>query len=196
MHTRHLLRTLVASGVVAALAVPCSAVAQTVTHQDATHDVQRFNVSTDAVTKARHNRAVDIVRTRLTYTNQNLTTTLWLRRGRVGHDWLMVGEVHTGSTHFEWDASQDGTGKSLILYGGKGSQVACDGLALAVKHRKGRLTMTVPSSCLGRPDALREGALFSIQTTDTVSYWDDALQRRGFHADGDVALSRKLHRNR
>jgi hypothetical protein len=38
--------------------------------------------------------------------------------------------------------------------------------------------------------------VFGIWTSDTVSYYDDALQKRGLDTDGKLALSRRLHRNR
>jgi hypothetical protein len=196
MHARPLLCTLAASAVVAALAVPGSAFAQTLTHLDATHDAQRFDLSTGHITKASHTKKVDIVRSRLSYTNQALKTTVWLRTGKVGNNWLMVGAVHTGATHFEWDASQSPSGKVVTLEDANGAQVGCKGLAVRVRHTSGRLTMTVPASCLARPGVVRAGVLFSIQTNDTTLYADDGLQRRGMNLKGAQALSRKLHRDR
>jgi hypothetical protein len=196
MHTRVLLRTLVAVGAAAALAVPGAAVAQTTTHRDASHDVQRYNVSTGAMSTLRHNRSVDVVRTRLTYGVKRLTSTVWLRSGQVGRNWFIKGVVRTGSTQFEWDASQSGASKTKILMNRTGAQVACAGLTLHVKHGKGRVSMSVPSSCLGKPDRLREGILFGTQPTDTVFDWDDALQKRGVGTDGELAMSHRLHRGR
>lgn len=180
----------------AALAVPGSAVAQAFTHPDAAHDVQRFDVSTRAITKAKHNRAVDVVRIRLSYTDKRLLTAVWLRSGTVGRSWLMEGQIHTGSTAFVWDATRSGSGKILTLRDASGAQIACTGLGLDIKRRKGRVMVSVPSSCLAVPDAVKEGVLFGTESTDTVFYLDDALQKRGVNADGVLALSRKLHRDR
>jgi hypothetical protein len=126
MNTRLLLRTLVAAGVVAALALPGSAMAQTRTHHDAAHDVQRYDVVSGKITTARHNKSVDVVRARLSYSRPSLTSTVWLRSGKVGHHWLMSGKIRTGSKPFAWDASQDGTSKTLILRNGTtGAEIAC-----------------------------------------------------------------------
>lgn len=195
MHTRPLLRTLTAAGVVAALAAPGAAVAQTFTHRDAVHDVQRYDVSTRTFTNAWRNRSVDIVQVRLSYSRKSLTGTAWLRSGEVGPNWMMVGRIRTWSARFEWDATADRSGHTLALFEGN-AQIACDGLSLHVKRHKGRLRVTVPASCLGSPRAVRAGMVFGIWTSDTVSYYDDALQKRGLDTDGKLALSRRLHRNR
>lgn len=197
MHARLLLRTIVGSGVVAALAVPGSAVAQTFAHRDATHDVQRYTLPGGTLTNAPHNKAADIVRTRLTYTNRGLESTIWLRKGEVGRNWLLDGQVHTGSTHFEWFASQSSSSTVALIYDADGAQVACDRLKTHVSHRKGRVGTRIPASCLGSPAAVREGVAFDIPATDTTQFADDALQKRGLTQQGpSLALSPKLHRNR
>jgi hypothetical protein len=196
MHVRPVLRTLAASAVVAALAVPGAAVAQTYAHQDAQHDVQRYLLSSGKVENARHNKATDIVRARLSYSKNGLTSTVWLRSGKVGRSWLMSGPVHTGSTHFDWSASQDTSGKVLDLRDSNGASIACDGLAVRVAHRKGRVAMTVPASCLGKPDWVKAGVAFSVQPNDTTLLIDDGLQKRGLTTESTFSLSPKLHRLR
>lgn len=195
MHARHLLRTLVGSGVVAVLAVPGSAFAQTFTHRDATHDVQRYRIPS-TLTDAPHNKAADIVRTRLSYSRNALVSTVWVRSGKVGKSWLLDGQVRTRSTHFEWFAAQSPSGRIVQLQDANGAQIACDGLTIHVSHRKGRVGTTVPASCLGAPAAVREGVAFDIQRNDTTQFADDGLQKRGLTRQGPtLALSPKLRKN-
>lgn len=197
MHARLLLHTILGSGVVAALAVPGPAVAQAFAHRDATHDVQRYMLPSGTLTNAPHNKAVDIVRTRLSYTNRGLESTVWLRKGEVGRNWLLDGQVRTGTTHFEWYASQSSTSTVALVYDADGAQVACDRLKVHVAHHKGRVGTRVPASCLGSPAAVREGVAFDIPASDTTQLADDALQKRGLTEQGpNLALSPKLHRNR
>jgi hypothetical protein len=196
MHARPLIRTFAASAVVAALAVSGAAVAQTYTHQDAKHDVQRYLLSSGKIENVPHNKATDIVRARLSYSKDGLTSTVWLRSGKVGDSWLMSGPVHTGSTHFDWSASQDPSGKVLELRDAHGASVACDGLDVRVAHRKGRVAMTVPTSCLGTPDWVKAGVAFSVQPSDTTLLIDDGLQKRGLTKEPTFSLSPKLHRLR
>ena len=194
MHARHLLRTLVGSGVVAVLAVPGSAVARTFTHRDATHDVQRYRISS-TLTNAPHNKAADIVRTRLSYSRNGLVSTVWLRSGKVGKNWLLNGQVRTRGTHVEWFAALSPSGKVVQLQDANGARIACDGLTIRVSHRKGRVGTTVPASCLGAPAAVREGVAFDIQRSDGAQFADDGLQKRGLTKQGPtLALSPKLHR--
>ncbi len=196
MHARHLFLTVVGSGVVAVLAVPGSAFAQTFTHRDATHDVQRYRIPS-TLTNAPHNKAADIVRTRLSYSRNGLVSTVWLRSGKVGRNWLLDGQVRTGSTHFEWFAAQSPRGKVVQLQDANGARIACDGLAIHVSHRKGRVGTTLPASCLGAPAAVREGVAFDIQTNHNTQFADDGLQKRGLTKQGPtLALSPKLHQNR
>ncbi len=193
MHTRLLLRTLIAAGVAAVLTLPLAATAQTRKHQDAAHDVQRFDVSTQKISNAPHNRSVDVVRTRVAY-SKSLRSSIWLRSGTVPRSWSMEGKIHSPSGSFEWDATRDRSGHTLILMHANGGQVACNGLALHVKRAQGRVTITLPSRCLGRPAVLREGMLFAVQVTDTVAYYDDAFRTRGFNTHGVLALSHRVHR--
>lgn len=180
----------------AVLAVPGSAFAQTFTHRDATHDVQRFRIPS-TLTNAPHNKAADIVRTRLSYSRSGLVSTVWLRSGKVGRNWLLDGKVRTGSAHFEWFAAQSPSGKVLQLQDANGARIACDGLAIHVSHRKGRVGTTLPASCLGAPAAVREGVAFDIQTNRNTQFADDGLQKRGLTKQGPtLALSPKLHQNR
>ena len=196
MHARHLFLTVVGSGVVAVLAVPGSAFAQTFTHRDATHDVQRYRIPS-TLTNAPHNKAADIVRTRLSYSRNGLVSTVWLRSGKVGRNWLLDGQVRAGSTHFEWFAAQSPRGKVVQLQDANGARIACDGLAIHVSHRKGRVGTTLPASCLGAPAAVREGVAFDIQTNHNTQFADDGLQKRGLTKQGPtLALSPKLHQNR
>ena len=55
MHLRPVLRPLAVAGAVAGLALPGAAYAETFTHDDATHDVQRYNFSTEKLRNAPHN---------------------------------------------------------------------------------------------------------------------------------------------
>src|SRR5699024_10412552 len=70
-----------------AVVVPTAAQAASYTSRVATHDVQRFDFSTDAFSRADHNQRADITPATFTFTRHTLTTVLHLRSGSIGDQW-------------------------------------------------------------------------------------------------------------
>ena len=194
MPARSVLRTLVTAGAVAALGIPGASYAETFTHRDATHDVQQYRFDSGDLTNARHNKGADIVKTRLTYDKQGLTSTVWLRSGTIGDVWLFGGQLKTDSSRFDWLASVSPKGKSVVLHDHNGDPVACDGITRDVARHKGRVSVTIPKPCLGKPDWIKASAAFAIDRGSTSQFADDGLQKRGLTEDPVFQLSHKLHR--
>jgi hypothetical protein len=196
MNARPVLRTLVAAGALAALGIPGASYAESFKHQDATHDVQRFDVSTETVSRADHNKAADIVKSKLAYTQHHLAATVWVRGGSIENSWIAAGTLHVkGGDDFQWYGGHNpmGPGTSFQLMDSDGNPVTCD-FGHDVAHHKGRLTVTIPASCVGKPDWLKASIAYGYFTSQGDQMADDGLQKRGLQVNSTFALSPKLHR--
>jgi hypothetical protein len=176
-----------------AVLVPTAAQAASYTHRDATHDVQRFDFSTDAFSRADHNKRADITTATFTYTRHTLTTVLHLRSGSIGDQWAYGGRIRTSTgRELVVNIQIPPTEKLVELETRHGDRLSCDGLTRHAARSKGRLTVTVPSSCLGHPRWVRAGAAYGYTVNDNHQFGDDALQKRRLTADSRYGLSPRL----
>jgi hypothetical protein len=74
-----------------------------------------------------------------------------------------------------------------------GSPVTCD-IGHDVAHAKGRLTVTIPSSCFGTPDRVKASIASGYYTKGGDQLADDALQKRGLTVTSSFTLSPRLDR--
>jgi hypothetical protein len=192
MHHRSTARTVVVAGLGAALALPGAALAQTFDHRDPAHDVQHYHASDGTVSNAPHNKTADITRTRLTYTKHHLESTIWVRSGSIPDSWLMAGTIHTTSDSYSWFGSTDSTGTAVFSLEDSSGTVTCD-FSHDVAKAKGRITVTIPSSCLSKPRWVKAGAAYALSKKNNDQLADDGLQKRGLTANATLALSPKLH---
>lgn len=194
MRHRTTFRLLVAAGATAALALPGVAVAATYTHRDATHDVQRYNLGDRTLVRADHNRSADITKVSISYTRRTLDTVFWVRSGSVRSDWLYEAQIRTSDhTRFELDLSVGTPDHRFELKDSSGTDVVCDGMTRHVARAKSRIRVTVPSSCLHRPDWVRSSAAFGYTVKDSHQFADDGLRKRGLTEDPRFALTPRLH---
>jgi hypothetical protein len=178
----------------AVLVVPATAHAATYTHRDATHDVQRFDLGAETFSRAPHNKRADITTSSFTYTKHSLITVLRLRSHSIGDSWAYGGRIRTSSgDELRVSIRITPTEKFVELQTRQGDQVPCDGLHRHAARSTGRLTVTVPSSCLGRPRWVRAGAAYAYTVRDNHQFGDDALQRRRLSTNSRFALTPELH---
>jgi hypothetical protein len=189
---RFALAAVPAVSLTAAVALPGTALAATFDHDDATHDVQRYDYGDQTVSDAPHNKSVDITRTRIIFTRHTLESTVWLRSKKVGDVWLVAGQLRTSQGKFSWLVSVAPHSKDVELDDPNGDPLPCDGITHHVASSKGRATVTVPSSCLDKPQWVREGVAFAITTADDHQLADDGLAKGGLTEDAQLKLSPKL----
>lgn len=175
---------------VAALALPGAASAATFTHDDATHDVQRYDDSSMQVQNWPQNKQTDVTKTRIVYTRPELQTTVWVRSGRIGDTWLLAGQLRTSVGEFSWEADISPMGKSLVLEDQDGEHLKC-AMSRHAASKKGRVTVRVPRSCLGNPVWVKEGVGFAINRSGH-QFVDDGLRKAGLTAKGILKLSPRL----
>lgn len=196
MHVRTALRAAASAGALAAIAVPGlaqAATGSTYDHVDARHDVQHYHSADQSITAAPHEKAADIVRTKIAYEHTALVSRVWLRSQTIPANWFAVGQLRTDSSAYQWFASGGPSGMQVQLEQGS-TTVSCQGIAVHASAKTGRVTVTVPRSCLGKPQWVRAGEGFAVTATNNDEYADDGLQKAGLGSTGGLTLSPRLHR--
>jgi hypothetical protein len=194
MPLRPLLRTAVAGGLVAALAVPASSYADVLTHTDPAQDVQKITTSggSTTITKAPDNKTADIVHLGVRYGARRFKETVRLRD--LGRHWFVASRIRTPAGRFDLALVHRAGTDPVTLTQGKGRVVvACVGLLEEVDGTRHTASMTVPADCLSAPAWVRVGAgIVTSGKPAGVSYGDDALRTRGI-AEADLTLGPKVH---
>jgi len=184
-----------AAGVLAAASLALGAApasADTITHTDAAHDVQRFDGDTQttvpAVTEG------DVRRVTVAHTSGRLVVKLKyaeLSRTR----WFGVTLVRTSSGKlFEVDlvASKNlGWQGKLTVAAGNGSEIACSGADRKVDYAVNTVRISVPRSCLGDPRWVKVGVAHVRFVSQSRIFGDDAFSS---NVGDNLTFTRRLYR--
>ncbi len=190
--SRAVVRGVIGSAVVLALAAPAAAYAGGIKHSDPAKDVQKITTrgSHTTITDAPKQTAADIVHFTASYTSHRLKESVRLRG--LASQWSLASRVKTPSTHFEVDVVRQAGTTSVSLTNAGGSAVTCPGLAPAIDRAKHVVTVTVPSTCLHDPTWLQVGAgMLVLPKAGGTFYADDAL-RKGGVKEKNLTLSKRL----
>ncbi len=163
-------------------------------HRDDSHDAQNYDPANGHVSRADGSRAADIVQTRLHYTSDQLTSRVTVRSGSIADRWIAGGRLHVaGGEEYSWSGrNHHGSGVAFTLRNSDGDKVACD-IAGDIARRRGRLTVSIPTSCFGSPAWVKAGIAYGVQKTKARRVADDGLRRRGLRENSKLALSPRLH---
>ncbi len=205
MTTRRRIR-LLALALPVALLAPVAAHAEKVETIDPAADVlllgetEQGGDDLDNVVPAPDNLTADVVGTVVDHTSSRLRVRVELRGLSRSRTDFAVLRVRTPAGSFEVEVDKPGRRPDLDMTR-RSEEIACPRLRATNDHATARVTVTIPSSCLGRPRWVQVGAgVVSLGTATTaegteqvVVLADDA------HRDGEIrgriALGPKVHRD-
>lgn len=160
------------------LAVAPVASAETWTDGDGRRDVAevQYSIPLDGaiIRPAREIRHADVTRVTIEHTTEKLRVRLDLRDvTRVRRLYRQVrARVVTPDETFVVDTGRrPGPGKPRI-FDAELHEVSCDGVAFSVRPASDAVALSLPTSCLGSPETVRVGVVFTT-TYGTVAYQDD-----------------------
>jgi hypothetical protein len=190
--SRAVVRGVLGSAVVLALAAPAAAYAGGIKHSDPAKDVQKITSrgSHTTITDAPKQTSADIVHFTAGYTGHRLKETIRLRG--LAKLWSVTSRIKTPSTHFDVDVTRQAGTTSASLTSAGGTLVTCPGLAPAIDRAKHVVSVAVPSDCLNAPTWVQVGAgIVVLPKAGGTFYADDALRQGGVR-EKNLTLSRRL----
>jgi hypothetical protein len=116
-----------------------------------------------------------------------------VRSGSIGDVWTLAGQLRT-SDHkmLSWLGAVGTSDPGFALDDAHNNPVDCPGITHHVAAAKGRVTVTIPSKCLGKPSWVKEGVAFAITRNDDHQFADDGLAKGGLTVPPVLTLSPKL----
>ena len=190
--SRAVVRGVIGSAVVLALAAPAAAYAGGIKHSDPAKDVQKITTrgSYTTFTDAPKQTSADIVHFTASYTGHRLKETVRLRG--LASTFSLTSTVKTPSSHFEVDVVRQAGSTSVTLTTAGGTLVSCPGLTRALDRAKHTVSVTVPSDCLDAPTWVQVGAgIVVLPKAGGTFYADDALRKAGVK-EQNLTLSKRL----
>jgi hypothetical protein len=175
-----------------ALAAPAPALAASYTHLDPAHDVQRISSAGDA-SHARHDRTADIVRVAIAHSRRRLRTVVIVRAFATG--WDYAAQIRTPTHRFTIVGDRaDGSTRFTLASASTTKPVSCPGFAHHIVKREGKVAVTVPAACLGKPRWVREGVAMLVPGHHGAMFADDGLRHGGFAHEKHLTRSPRVHR--
>ena len=186
------------------LAAPTAAHAARVVTEDAVADAQsiRSDFDEEVFTLAPEHTAADITRTVVAHGARRLRVQVHVRDLVTAYPSGVHVKVRTPDRRFDVQAYHNIPNAGVQLTKGQRDDlVRCPGLRSSVDPSQDRLTVSVPTACLGRPAWVQVGVLSIVNEVDLGSageepyfiYFDDAHKAGGFEDHG-VRLGPKVLR--
>jgi hypothetical protein len=172
---------------VTAMTAAGPACAATYTHNDPAHDAQQINAHGRS-SHAKTNKTADIVFTRVEHTRTTVRTVVHVRR--IGDRWTYTAQLHTPDRTFTI-VGQRRSGSTTFHLASTGT-TTCAGLRDRVVAAKQKISVLIPTSCLGKPPWVREGVAMLVPQSDSVTIVDDGLRRLGWNRQLHLSLSPRL----
>ena len=170
----------------AALLVPSAAHAEKVVTEDPAADVltlgptEQGGDDLDNLLPAPENLTADVVRTTVDHRESRLRVRLDLRDLGRSRTYFAVLEVRTPDGTFEVETENLGR-RAKVDMTRRGHAIECQRLRAAGDQASSRVTVTIPTSCLGDPRWVQVGA--GVASVETVTSADGAEEMAVFADD-------------